>query len=270
MTPPDLHKNSIGVFDSGFGGLSVMRAIRELLPFENILYFGDTARLPYGAKSKETILRYSLESTSFLSMQGIKALVIACNTASSAALDSIRESLNIPVIGITEQGVEEVLHYLPSSKVGILGTRATIASGLYQRQLLTRNPTIQLFPTACPLFVPLAEEGYIDHAITRLIAHEYLDPLRQHNIQGALLGCTHYPLLRSTIQQALGPDVLLIDPATACAEKTRQILIEEDLLNPSQDPPHYRFLVSDDPEKFRLLGPIFLNHPIHHVFLNTF
>lgn len=265
MTQVDPRSGSIGIFDSGFGGLTVMRAIRELMPHENIIYFGDTARLPYGSKSSETILRYSLENASFLEKQGIKLLVIACNTSCSAALEEVRKASNVPVIGITEQGVEEVNRLLPEGKIAILGTRATITSGIYQNQILSNTASLELFPISCPLFVPLVEEGYVEHPMSALVVQEYLRPLKNRGINGVLLGCTHYPLLQSTIQQELGPDVLLINPASACAEKTRSVLAEKDLLNPSSHLPHYQFFVSDDPEKFRLLGKTFLNYPIEHV-----
>jgi glutamate racemase len=265
MTQTDPRFGSIGIFDSGFGGLTVMRAIRELMPFENMVYFGDTARLPYGSKSAETILRYSLENASFLRTQGIKVLVIACNTSCSAALDQIRNLSDIPVIGITEQGVEEVSRLFSTGKVAILGTRATITSGVYQQQILSRCNTLELYPISCPLFVPLVEEGYVEHPMSALVVQEYLRPLKNRGIHGVLLGCTHYPLLQSTIQHELGPDVHLIDPSTACAEKTRTVLAEKNLLNPSTYLPHYQFFASDDPEKFRLLGKTFLNYPIEHV-----
>ncbi len=258
---------SIGIFDSGSGGLTVMRAIREKMPHENIIYFGDTERLPYGSKSAETILRYTLENASFLEKQGIKILVIACNTACSAALDQVRNACAIPVIGISEQGVEEVSRLLPQKKVGILATRATINSGMYQEQILARYPDAKLFAIPCPLFVPLVEEGFADHPICSLVAREYLQPLKIKGIEGALLGCTHYPLLHKAIQEELGEDVILINPATACAEKTYELLGEKNLLNSSLASPQYQFIVSDDPEKFRLHGETFLNHPIENVCL---
>ena len=265
MTAPDLRFGSIGIFDSGFGGLTVMRAIRDLMPNENIIYFGDTARLPYGSKSADTILRYSLENASFLATQGIKVLVIACNTACTAALEQVRTASDIPVIGITEQGVEEVSRLWPDGKVAILGTRATITSGVYQHQILSRCNTLELFSISCPLFVPLVEEGYIEHPMSTIVVQEYLRPLKNRGIKGVLLGCTHYPLLQSIIQHELGPEVTLVDPAIACAEETCKILAEKNLLNPSTNLPHYQFFVSDDPEKFRLLGKTFLNYPIEHV-----
>jgi glutamate racemase len=265
MTHHDLRFGSIGIFDSGFGGLTVMRAIRELMPFENIIYFGDTARLPYGSKSSETILRYSLENAAFLRTQGIKVLVIACNTSCSAALEQVRSTSDIPVIGITEQGVEEVSRQFRFGRVAILGTRATITSGVYQQQILSRCNALELYSISCPLFVPLVEEGYVEHPMSALVVQEYLRPLKNREIKAVLLGCTHYPLLQATIQQELGTDVRLIDPSVACAEATRMVLAEKNLLNSSTCLPHYQFFVSDDPEKFRLLGKTFLNYPIEHV-----
>jgi glutamate racemase len=265
MMPPDPRLSSIGIFDSGFGGLTVMRAICELMPHENMIYFGDTARLPYGSKSADTILRYSLENASFLAKQGIKVLVIACNTSCSAALEQVRKASNVPVIGITEQGVEEVIRLLPKGKIGILGTHATITSQIYQQQILSRNCALELFAIPCPLFVPLVEEGYVEHPMSALVVQEHLRPLKNQGIKGTLLGCTHYPLLQATIQKELGQDVLLIDPASACAKKTRELLAQKNLLNPSHSLPHYQFFVSDDPEKFQLLGKVFLNYPIEHV-----
>jgi len=265
MTTHDPRQGSIGIFDSGFGGLTVMRAIRDLMPYENIIYFGDTARLPYGSKSAEMILRYSLENASFLATQGIKILVIACNTSCSAALEQVRKSSDIPVVGITEQGVDEVSRLVPEGKVAILGTRATITSGIYQHQILSSRPHLELFPISCPLLVPLVEEGYVEHPMSTLVVQEYVRPLKSRGINAVLLGCTHYPLLQSIFQNELGSEVTLIDPAIACAEKTRMLLAERNLLNSSTDLPHYQFFVSDDPEKFRLLGKAFLNYPIEHV-----
>lgn len=261
----DPRLGSIGIFDSGLGGLTVMRAIRALMPHENMVYFGDTARLPYGSKSSDTILRYSLENARFLQTQGIKILVIACNTSCSAALRQVREICDIPVIGIIEQGVDEVLSRFTEGKIGILGTRATITSGIYQQQILTRCANLELFAISCPLFVPLVEEGYLEHPMSLLVAQEYLRPLKNKEINALLLACTHYPLLQTIIQTELGAHVQLLDPANACAQKTRDLLAESDLLNPSSSLPHYQFFVSDDAEKFRVLGKDFLKYPIEHV-----
>ncbi len=265
MKPHDYSKSSIGIFDSGFGGLTVMRAIRTLLPHEHIIYFGDTARLPYGSKSPDTILRYSRENATFLKDLGVKVLVIACHTACSVALEQLRESLDIPIIGIIEQGVEEIARISRTGQIAVLGTRATISSGVYQQHLHKKIPTANIHLISCPLFVPLVEEGYIDHPLTDLAVQEYLRPLKMQAVDAVLLGCTHYPLLHSMIQKELGPDVFLIDPADTCAAKTKEILIEHLLLNETQEHPDYQFYVSDDPEKFRLHGKNFLNYPIEHV-----
>ncbi len=264
-----MNDSAIGIFDSGLGGLTVMRAIQKLMPHENIIYFGDTARLPYGGKSAATILRYTLESASFLKEQNIKILVIACNTSCCAALEEVRKATDIPVIGITEQGVEEIARLFPTGKIGLLATRATINSEVYQEQILARCPEVELFPISCPLFVPLIEEGFVEHSISRLAIQEYLHPLKNKNIQGILLGCTHYPLLQSAIKQELGSHIPLIDPAQACAKKTQQVLAETNLLTSSTSQPHYQFFVSDDPEKFRQHGGAFLDHPIERIAQTT-
>jgi glutamate racemase len=260
---------SIGIFDSGFGGLSVMRAIRTVLPHENIIYFGDTARLPYGSKSRETILRYSIENSSFLIAQGIKVLVIACNTVCSAAFDELQRMFSIPLIGIIGSGVEETIRLTRGGQIAILGTRQTISSGVYQQQIGNILPHAQISAISCPLFVPLVEEGYIEHPLAEMVIQEYLRPLKRKEIDTVLLGCTHYSILQTHIQKALGDQVLLVDPAMNCAEKLGTLLKESGLENLNRDLPHYQFFVSDDPEKFRLLGKAFLNYPIEHVLPKT-
>jgi glutamate racemase len=258
----DLKSYSIAIFDSGFGGLTVMRHIRTLLPKENIHYFGDTARLPYGNKSPETIFNYCVENVSFLIQQKIKILVIACHTACTTALQRLKQHYPIPIIGVMEQGIEEVVRATRSQKIGIAGTRTTIASRVYQKHIQDLLPTAEIHAVACPLFVPIVEEGLSDHAIASLMIHDYFSPLRTAGIDTLLLGCTHYPLLHTLMRKELGDEVILIDPAIGCAEKTRQLLTEADLLNEGKEPPQEIFYVSDDPEKFRLLGKTFLNNPI--------
>jgi glutamate racemase len=260
-----MKENSIGIFDSGFGGLTAMRHIRSLLPAENIIYFGDTARLPYGNKSPDTILRYSEENISFLIEKKIKILVIACHTACTAALDHLRKQFNIPIIGIMEQGIEEAVLSTRSQKIGVLGTRTTIASNVYQHRLKLHLPKAAVYGIACPLFVPLVEEGFNDHHIASLIVKEYLEPLKDKGIDTLLLGCTHYPLLLPLLQKGIGESVCLIDPAAPCAKETKRLLASLDLLNPQTEGPRYEFYVSDDPEKFRSFGKIFLQHPIDHI-----
>ncbi len=256
---------SIGIFDSGFGGLTVMRAIRQVLPHENIIYFGDTARVPYGSKSPETIFRYTLENSAFLVDQGIKVLVIACHTACSIAFNEIKKMSKVPIIGVLLPAVEEVVKQTKKGSVAILGTRATISSGVYQEEISKRLPQAEIMSISCPLLVPLVEEGYIEHPVSELIIQEYLRPLRHKPIDTLLLACTHYPLLFTTIQKILGEEVTLIDPAASCADYVKDLLTKKNLLNPQNDTPNYQFYVSDDPEKFRLLGKTFLNYPIEYI-----
>ncbi len=249
----------IGVFDSGFGGLTVLRAIKSILPSESFIYFGDTARLPYGSKSGETIIRYSLENASFLHSMGIKALVVACHTACSFALKALEKSLSIPVIGVIAPAIAKIQRLSPKGKIGVIATRATIASGTYQSQLFP-NP---VEATACPLFVPLVEEGLIDHPITDLAIQEYLQPFKDKKIDTLLLGCTHYPLLKERIEHFLGSDVMILDPGEACAEALKTLLAQQDMFSPTSLGD--QFFVSDGPEQFRRLGPSFLGHPIIEV-----
>ena len=264
----DLCRSGIGIFDSGFGGLTVMRAIRQLLPCENIIYFGDTARLPYGNKSPDIILRYAIENSTFLIDQGIKVLVIACHTACSFALEHIRAALEIPVVGISEPGIAEVVNLSKNGHVAIIGTRATIASGIYQQKLQLALPKSEITAIACPLFVPLVEEGFLNHPLTELVVQEYLGPLKSMEIDTILLGCTHYPLLQPAIQKHQGDKVVLVDPANACAKKTQTLLRELGLENQEKSQPLYQFYVSDDPDKFRMHGKTFLNYPIEDVRFN--
>ncbi len=257
---------SIGIFDSGFGGLTVMRAVVEALPHENIVYFGDTARLPYGEKSAEAILRYTLESVDFLLSKKIKLLIVACNTACTAALETLEKTLHIPVIGMIQPAMEEIAGFSQKQHIAVIGTRRTIRSGLYQQQLASAFPEKKVTALACPLFVPLIEEGYLEHALADLAVREYLRPLKNQGIDIVLLACTHYPLLQTAISKELGEAVTLIDPAIACAKSAYALLLEKHLLNTSSEKPHYEFYVSDDPEKFRELGKIFLGHQIDHAY----
>lgn len=258
--------SSIGIFDSGFGGLTVMRALMNELPHENIIYFGDTARLPYGNKSAETIRSYSRENAQFLLSHKIKLLVIACHTACSYALEELAASLSIPVIGVIPPSVDLLVNLPKKQKIAILGTRGTIASGIYNTRIQAVLPSSEIFSVACPFFVPLVEEGYTDHPLTHLAVQEYLRPLVDKDLDALLLGCTHYPLLAKAIQKLL-PKVTLIDPGIACAAKARKVLTETDQLNSQTTSPHLQFFVSDDPEKFRYLGKEFLNQEIPSVHL---
>ena len=262
-----MSNSSIGIFDSGFGGLTVMKAIQALLPHENIVYFGDTARLPYGTKSRDTILRYSIENTSFLIQQGIKALVVACHTACSFALEELQQKFDIPIIGVTTPMIQQVAQISSRGKIAILGTRGTITSGAYQNAIQELLPQAEISPIACQLLVPLVEEGYIDHPITAMALFEYLHFLKNKDIDTIILACTHFPLLLKQIQQTVGPHVQVVDPAQFCAASLLNILEEKELLNPALTTPDIQFFVSDDPDKFRFLGKTFLGHPLPEVSL---
>lgn len=254
-------KQSIGVFDSGIGGLTVVRALMDRLSRENIVYFGDTARVPYGTKSAGVIRRYAMEDARFLLEQGVKMIVVACNTVSAVALDDLQAALPIPVIGMIGPGTRAAMSRSGSKRIGVIGTQATIASESYARALLGIDPGVRVSSRACPLFVPLAEEGWGEHPVTTLVAEEYLSPLRTENIDALILGCTHYPILKATIQRTVGAGVHLIDSGAAAAEEVAHHLRENALVNDSDELPNYRFFVSDVPQKFKELGEIFLGRP---------
>lgn len=259
---------SIGIFDSGVGGLTVMRQIIDLLPHEDIIYFGDTARLPYGGKSKETIKRYCRENAAFLLEKNIKLLVIACNTATSHALEDLQEHLEIPVIGVIEAGVKSIVESTKSARIAILGTKGTIQSGVYQEGIQKALPQATLYPIACPLFVHFVEEQLIEHPATRLIVKEYLKPLIGQNIDTLMLGCTHYPLLQQLLQEEVGSDVFLVDSATTCAAHVKDVLQRQNIETNNKGIGTHHYFVSDDPQKFQELGCKFLKLPINQVTLH--
>lgn len=251
-------QKSIGVFDSGIGGLTVVRALARKLPFENITYFGDTARVPYGSKSAEVVREYAFEDARFLMQQGVKLIVVACNTVSAIAIDDLRAHFDVPIIGMIQPGASSAHKQTRSGRVGVIGTLATIGSASYTRALLKLNPNVSVVSQACPLFVPLAEEGWGDHPVSRMVAEEYLAPLRKEAIDVLILGCTHYPILRPVIQHAVGDEVRLIDSGEAAAMDVEELLSEQQLLNNAQETPNYTFFVSDVPQRFKNLGEIFL------------
>lgn len=262
----DRRGQPVGLFDSGVGGLTILREVVKFLPQESVTYLGDTARLPYGDKSADTVIRYSQQSGQFLLLQGIKALVLACHTASSHALKTLQSELPIPVLGVTMAGIQKALETTTTGRIGVLGTRATILSGVYQNELLKRAPNLYLHALPCPLFVPLVEERYYSHPATKLIVQEYLKPLLDADVDTVILGCTHYPMLAPAIQAYLGDAVTLIDCGKACAEALKQILQETDALNnPENCPPVYKYFVTDDPSRFRLTGTDILGRQIESV-----
>jgi glutamate racemase len=260
----------VGVFDSGLGGLTVARALMRRLPAESLVYVGDTARVPYGPKSATTVQRYALQIGEWLVDQGVKAVVVACNTATAHALTALREALPVPVIGVIEPGARAASRATVRGPVGVIATAGTIASGAYTAALTAIASTIEVVPVACPLFVPLVEEGLIDHPATRLIAQEYLAPLRAAGVDTVVLGCTHYPLLRPILSAALGPGVTLIDSAEETAAELATILGDADTLADAGDAPRHRVVASDAPQHFLRLGSRFLDRPLeyveHHVF----
>jgi len=255
----------IGVFDSGIGGLTVVREIMRQLPSERIIYFGDTARVPYGPKSPDTVRRYSREISTFLSDQGVKAIVIACNTATAHALGSLRSELTLPIGGVVEPGARAAVEATRNGIVGVIGTAGTIASGAYERAIRALSPNTHITTRACPLLVPLVEEGWLDAEATRLIAREYLNPLVDSHIDTLVLGCTHYPLLKPLLGSIMGEGVRLIDSAEETARETRRMLEEAGLLTNSSAKAEHRFIASDAPEQFLRLAQRFLGTTIDRV-----
>lgn len=264
-----MNQQAIGIFDSGIGGLTVLRALQESLPNEKMIYFGDTARQFYGEKSAETVLRYSIENAIFLMDHSIKMLVIACNTASAVSVARLRNIFNIPVIGVIEPGAEAALHASPQKRIAVLATRGTIRSSAYQNQIKALASEAFILPLECPLLAPLVEEGMHEHPASRLILEGYLKPLKGHSVDTILLGCTHYPLLKELIQEVVGPNIAIIDSATTCAEQVKAVLQERKLQSNSSTLTPARYFVSDNPEKFKQLGERFLKKPLDDVSLNV-
>ncbi len=255
----------IGVFDSGLGGLTVLHAITRRLPHETTLYFGDTARVPYGPKSPEVVRRYSLEIMQWLLGQGVKAIVIGCNTSTAHALDLLTQSAPVPVFGVIEPGARAASKVAPFHPIGVIGTSGTIRSGAYQRAIQALAPEAEVVAKACPLLVPMVEEGWFNHPATRLVAEEYLTPVRARNIRSLVLGCTHYPLIKPLIQEVIGERVQLIDSAEETANAVADGLEAQGLAEPGGEPPAPRFVVTDDPERFRRVGTGFLGDRIERV-----
>lgn len=259
----------IGVFDSGLGGLTVAHAIMRQLPAESLIYFGDTARVPYGPKSPDTVRRYSREISAFLIEQGVKAIVVACNTATAHALPMLREELDVPVIGVVEPGARAAVRATRTGHIGVIGTAGTIRSQAYVRAIHAENPDLRVTALACPLFVPLVEEGWTNHEATHLVAEEYLAPFVKDPIDTLVLGCTHYPLLKPVIGEIVGRSVRLIDSAEETAADARRMLDANDLTAAAGEGA-YRFVASDDPQQFLTLGRRFLGSAIERVEVRTF
>lgn len=261
----DKKNAAIGVFDSGVGGLTVAREIMRQIPNERLVYFGDTARVPYGSKSKETVTKFSKQIVRFLQTQNVKAIVVACNTASAYALDEIEKELDIPIIGVVKPGARVAAGATKNGRVGVIATRGTIQSGIYTQYIQGISKEIQVIGKACPLFVPLVEEGLLEDPVTDEIAMRYLSELKDRDIDTLILGCTHYPLIRSTVAKAMGEQVTLVNPAYETAKELKELLEKENLLNeqPNQlgtNP--YQFFVSDGAEEFKIFANSILKHGI--------
>ena len=266
MTHTITSESPIGIFDSGIGGLTVVKAVQAALPYERIIYFGDTARVPYGPKSQVTIRKYASDDTRILMRYHPKMIIVACNTVSALALDVVEKACGaIPVIGVLKAGAELAVKATKNNRIGVIGTQATISSNAYASAINLLNPEIDVVSKACPLFVPLAEEGFIDHPATTLIAQEYLTEFREQGIDTLVLGCTHYPILREVIAETIGQGIRIIDSAEAVALRTKQLMTESELLNPGRKTYAPHLLVSDLPQKFSLLYQLFMGSELPEV-----
>lgn len=253
-----MDKNApIGVFDSGVGGLTVAREIMRQIPNERIVYFGDTARVPYGSKSKDNIIKFSRQIIRFLQTENVKAIVIACNTASALALDEMQQEFDLPILGVVKPGAKVAVETTANKRIGLIGTGANIRSGVYTRYIKSLDDEAKVFEKACPLFVPLVEEGWLHDDITLQVASRYLEELKEKDIDTLIMGCTHYPLIRSTIRKVMGDKVNLVNPAYETAIELKNLLERDNLANKCDvDSPSsmYRFYVSDAEEKFKLFA----------------
>ncbi len=255
----------IGVFDSGLGGLTVVKELLHELPNERIVYFGDTARVPYGTKSSETIIRYSKEIVGILLKHRVKMVVVACNTASSLALEVLKKEYKLPIIGVIDPGARKAAGSTNNQKVGIIATQSTVKSGKYAKRLKNFKKGLNILSQPCPLFVPLVEEGWLEHDITIKIAQEYLQDFKKAGVDTLILGCTHYPLLKKVIGYVMGPKVTLIDSAKEVALEVKSILIQKGLLRTALKPVNHLYLVSDEPEIFKYRAVKFLGKSVANV-----
>jgi len=253
----------IGIFDSGIGGLTVVKEVIRELPHEDIVYFGDTARLPYGNKSPRTVIRFSVENTKFLLKFGVKLIIVACNTSSSIVIPTLRRRFAVPILGVIRPAVKKAVQITKTGRIGIIGTRTTIASKAYQREIKRLDPYLKSFAQACPLFVPLAEEGWVDDQVTFKIAKRYLQPMVKKNIDTLILGCTHYPILSKVISAAVGKNISFVDSAERTAQEAKRILVANNLCSQRDSRKgRCRFYVSDEPRVFIKVGKWFLGKQV--------
>jgi glutamate racemase len=263
---PD-RRRPIGVFDSGVGGLTVVRELLRQLPGERLVYLGDTARTPYGNKSPENLVRFALETGTFLARKGIKLLVVACNSSSAYSLPALRKALKMPVLGVIDAGARAAVSRRPGQRIGVIGTHATVRSGAYQKAIHALAPRARVSVQACPLFVPLVEEGWARHPLALQAAKSYLGPLKKKNIGSVVLGCTHYPLLKGVISSVLGKNIALVDSARETAREVGELLAATGGSNPRKAVPfrEHEFYVTDLPEQFARVGRTFLGRPLKQV-----
>ncbi len=259
-----MNNKYIGVFDSGVGGLTCVKELMNRLPDENIVYFGDTGRVPYGTRSAETIIKYATDDMNFLMTHDIKAVVIACGTVSTVAIPTLRKIYNVPIIGVVEPSVSTAVSSTRNNKIGIIGTNGTIKSGKYEEQIKSINPNIETLSVACPMFVPLVENDMADSEAAYLIAKDYLAPFIENKTDTLILGCTHYPLLKNTVRRVLGDNVTLIDSGAATANYVAKFLKDNNLLSDKACDNQYKFFVSDSTEGFINVADKFLGKSIDH------
>ncbi len=257
-----MNNRSIGVFDSGLGGLTAVKQIMKSLPDESIIYFGDTGRVPYGTRSRETIIKYTRNDIRFLQSFDVKMIVIACGTASSASLPDIKNEFDTPIIGVVDAAVNEAIKATKNKKIGVIGTQGTINSGSYERLIKEKDSTIITFAKACPLFVPLVENAHFDTQVTRLVVEEYLEEIKNSGVDTLILGCTHYPLLKKVIGEYMGDGVTLVDPGAEAAKYLKSILSDDLKHSPQKDDEQYRYFVSDNPSGFEDIASTFLETKI--------
>ena len=255
----------VGIFDSGVGGLSVVKEFMRILPEEDLVYFGDTARVPYGTKSKSAIVRFSINNILFLLKHNVKLIIAACNTVSSVALDTLQGSFKVPVLGVINSGVQQALRLTKNEKIGVIGTKATIKSNAYTQHIKRFSADTQVYSAECALFVPLVEQGWLNNAVTKQIVNIYLTPLKKKGIDTLILGCTHYPLLKTVIKQELGNRVALVDSAKQVALQAKRVLKENNLLNKGKAKATLSCYVSDESEAFKSIARQFLGFDIGRV-----
>ena len=253
---------AIGVFDSGLGGLTAVKQLMNVLPNEDIVYFGDTGRVPYGTRSPQTILKYVMQDINFLKTFNIKMIVVACGTASTVALPVISDKIDIPITGVVDEAAQCAINATKNNKIGVIATSATINSGAFKNKIETLSQTVSTFSVACPLFVPLVENGHFNTQVARLVAMEYLKPMLEKKVDTLILGCTHYPLLWGVISEIMGDDVTLIDVGEAAAKRVKRYLEEKDMLASKKQRGSYSYFVSDSVDNFAHLGSLFLQQQI--------